>query len=105
MTRALIPADRRQLAPLDQLAAIPEEEIWLAKQKSKQTRRAYKLDVRHFMRALGITGTDELRQAIIAPSSRGSGCSANRKARQLQRYAAASPPFPACSNILSATAL
>ena len=55
---------------LDQLAAIPEEEIWLAKQKSPQTRRAYRLDVRHFMRALGITTTDALRQvdhrAVIA---------------------------------------
>src|SRR5579884_2556096 len=66
----LVPADRRLLAPLDQLAEIPEEEIWLAKQKSACTRRAYKLDVRHFMRSLGITGTDQLRQvdhrAVIA---------------------------------------
>jgi len=58
------------LTRLDQLAAIPEEEIWLAKQKSAQTRRAYRLDVRHFMRALGITSTDMLRQvdhrAVIA---------------------------------------
>ncbi len=66
-----VPAGRsRQLATLDQLAAIPEEEIWLAKQKSRQTRRAYRLDVRHFMRALGITDTDQLRQvdhrAVIA---------------------------------------
>jgi len=71
MTSALpVPAARQQLATLDQLAAIPEEEIWLAKQKSKQTRRAYKLDVRHFMHALGITNTDKLRQvdhrAVIA---------------------------------------
>ena len=55
---------------LDQLAEIPEEEIWLAKQKSPQTRRAYKLDVRHFMPSLGITGTDALRmvdhRAVIA---------------------------------------
>ncbi len=51
-----------QLATLDQLAAIPEEEIWLAKQKSKQTGRAYRPDVRHFMRTLGITTTDLLRQ-------------------------------------------
>jgi integrase/recombinase XerD len=59
-----------QLSRLDQLAAIPEEEIWLAKQKSAQTRRAYRLDVRHFMRALGITTVDALRQvdhrAVIA---------------------------------------
>jgi site-specific recombinase XerD len=58
------------LTRLDQLAAIPEEDIWLAKQKSKQTRRAYRLDVQHFMRALGITAIDALRQvdhrAVIA---------------------------------------
>jgi hypothetical protein len=35
-----VPANRRQLATLDQLAAVPEEEIRLAKQKSPQTRRA-----------------------------------------------------------------
>ncbi len=55
---------------LDALAVIPEEEVWLAKQKSRQTRRAYRLDVRHFMRALGITTTEQLRQvdhrAVIA---------------------------------------
>ena len=35
-----IPANRPgQLSRLDRLAAIPEEEIWLAKQKSPQTRR------------------------------------------------------------------
>ena len=53
-----VPTDRRQLATLDQLAAIPEEEIWLAKQKSKQTRRAYRLDVLRFMRSFGITTAD-----------------------------------------------
>jgi integrase/recombinase XerD len=60
----------RQVATLDQLAATPEEEIWLAKQKSAQTRREYRLDVRHFMRALGVTSTASLRQvdhrAVIA---------------------------------------
>ena len=49
---------------------IPEEEIWLAKQKSARTRRAYRLDVRHFMATLDIPTTDELRQfdhrAVIA---------------------------------------
>ena len=70
-------------SPLDQLAAIPEEEIWLAKQKSAQTRRAYRLDVRHFMRALGITDDGRAcARSITAPSSPGSGCSANRKAQQ-----------------------
>jgi integrase/recombinase XerD len=70
MTALPVPSSRRQLAALDQLAAIPEEEIWLAKQKSAQTRRAYRLDVRHFMRALGIANTAALRQvdhrAVIA---------------------------------------
>jgi site-specific recombinase XerD len=55
---------------MEKLADIPEEEIWLAKQKSARTRRAYKLDVQHFMATLGITSHDELRQvdhrAVIA---------------------------------------
>ncbi len=59
-----------QLASLEALAAIPEEEIWLAKQKSARTRRAYRLDVTHFMRTLGITSPEQLRQvdhrAVIA---------------------------------------
>ena len=59
-----------QLASLIELAAIPEEEIWLASQKSARTRRAYKLDLAHFMRTLGITTPGQLRQvdhrAVIA---------------------------------------
>lgn len=35
------------VSPIAALADIPEEEIWLAKLKSKRTRRAYKLDVQH----------------------------------------------------------
>jgi integrase/recombinase XerD len=45
------------------LAAIPEEEIWLAKQKSGRTRRAYRLDVQHFLRTLAIGPAAELRAA------------------------------------------
>ena len=68
---ALLPPPRPgQLASLADLAAIPEEEIWLASQKSARTRRAYKQDVAHFMRTLGITTPDQLRQvdhrAVIA---------------------------------------
>ena len=52
------------------LAAIPEEDIWLAKQKSARTRRAYKQDVAHFMRTIHIQSQAELRQvdhrAVIA---------------------------------------
>ncbi len=59
-----------QPASLADLAAIPEEEVWLASQKSARTRRAYKQDVAHFMRTLGITTPDQLRQvdhrAVIA---------------------------------------
>ena len=94
-----ITTGRRQVSTLDQLAAIPEEEIWLAKQKSAQTRRAYRLDVRHFMRALGITApTHACARSITAPSLRGNGCSANRKAQHLRPCAAAWRPFPACSS-------
>jgi hypothetical protein len=53
----------RQVSTLDRLADIPEEEIWLQKQKSLRTRRAYGLDVQHFMRTLAITAQAELRQA------------------------------------------
>jgi integrase/recombinase XerD len=56
-------AGRRQVSTLDRLADIPEEEIWLQKQKSARTRRAYRLDVEHFMRTLAITTPAELRQA------------------------------------------
>ena len=59
-----------QLASLADLAAISEQEVWLASQKSARTRRAYRLDVAHFMRTLGIATPDQLRQvdhrAVIA---------------------------------------
>ena len=51
-----------QLASLADLAAVPEEEVWLASQKSVRTRRAYRLDVAHFMRTLGVTTPSQLRQ-------------------------------------------
>jgi integrase/recombinase XerD len=53
----------RHVSSIAALANIPEEEIWLSKQKSARTRRAYRLDVTHFMRTLGITTPEELRQA------------------------------------------
>src|SRR5215212_1387173 len=58
-----INVDGDRVSTITQLAAIPEEQIWLAKQKSPRTRRAYRLDVQHFMRTLGIVSVDELRQA------------------------------------------
>ena len=52
------------------LAELPEEDIWLAKQKSPRTRRAYKKDVEHFLRTLNIGSHAELRnvdhRAVIA---------------------------------------
>jgi len=47
-------------APVGQLAAIPEEQIWLSKQKSTRTRRAYRVDVQHFMRTMSIATTEQL---------------------------------------------
>jgi integrase/recombinase XerD len=59
-----------ELAPLEVLASLPEEEIWLASQKSTRTRRAYRLDVAHFVRVIGIRSVEQLRQvdhrAVIA---------------------------------------
>jgi len=50
------------LSKMQALAAVPEEDVWLAKQKSARTRRAYRQDVAHFMRTLGIATQRELRQ-------------------------------------------
>jgi integrase/recombinase XerD len=48
------------------LQSVPEEDIWLAGQLSPHTRRAYKRDVAHFVRTLGIRSADELRQVSRA---------------------------------------
>lgn len=47
---------------IEVLAAIPEEAVWLAKQKSPRTRRAYQQDVQHFMRFCGHCAAEELRK-------------------------------------------
>jgi integrase/recombinase XerD len=51
-----------QRMSVDVLAAIPEEEVWLASRKSARTRRAYRTDVAHFVRTFNITSADELRK-------------------------------------------
>ena len=70
MTTALTPIVSPALSNVAVLATIPEEELWLQGQLSAHTRRAYKEDVRHFMRTLNVTTQDELRQvsraAVIA---------------------------------------
>ena len=47
---------------VDLLKTIPEEEVWLASRKSAQTRRAYRVDVAHFMRTFNISSPEELRK-------------------------------------------
>src|ERR1035437_8439443 len=74
ISSAVLPQARlsagQAVSVIEALAEIPEEDIWLAKQKSKRTRRGYKQDVRHFMRTLRIRSYEELRQvdhrAVIA---------------------------------------
>jgi len=56
-------ATSRRVSTIAALAEIPEEVIWLSKQKSARTRRAYRLDVQHYMRTLSIVTPEELRQA------------------------------------------
>ena len=50
-------------SPIAVVADIPEEEIWLSKQRSARTRRAYRLDVKCFMRTLSIASPEEFRRA------------------------------------------
>lgn len=50
------------VSAVEALAAVPEEDVWLASQKSPQSRRAYRRDVEHFVRTLGIRSADELRR-------------------------------------------
>ena len=57
----------RAVSPVVALADIPEEDVWLAKQKSARTRRAYRQDVQHFMRTLRIISQNELRQIDHRP--------------------------------------
>jgi site-specific recombinase XerC len=58
-----IPRDAMPVhSPLDALATIPEEEVWLASRRSPDTRRVDTQDIHHFLRALGITSRDELRR-------------------------------------------
>src|SRR3954453_19322209 len=62
--KAVVPSSHGSIQRLsvDQLAGIPEEEIWLASRKSARTRRAYHNDVQHFMRTLNIHSVNELRR-------------------------------------------
>src|SRR2546430_13594660 len=67
--KAMVPSSRGAVGRIsaDQLAGIPEEEIWLASRKSARTRRAYRQDVAHFMRTLNIRTPDQLRRVDHRP--------------------------------------
>src|SRR6187551_3828230 len=62
--KSVVPSRRGSIKRLsvDQLAAIPEEQVWLASRKSARTRRAYHNDVQHFMRTFHIQSPEELRK-------------------------------------------
>jgi site-specific recombinase XerD len=62
--KAVVPSSQSAVhrISVDQLAQIPEKEIWLASRKSPRTRRAYRNDVAHFMRTFGIQSPDDLRK-------------------------------------------
>lgn len=55
---------------LDALAAIPEEAVWLASQKSPRTREAYRRDVAQFLKFISVASPAQLRaidhRAVIA---------------------------------------
>lgn len=65
-----IPDEAGKTPSLRFLQSMPEEDVWLAGQLSPHTRRAYKRDVEHFVRTMGVRSADELRQvsraAIVA---------------------------------------
>lgn len=58
---ALVPLNQPTHLSIQLLKAVPEEEIWLAGQLSIHTRRAYRLDVAHFIRTFGVQSAEELR--------------------------------------------
>src|SRR5437667_12663807 len=62
--KAIVPSRRGAVGRIsvDQLAGIPEEEIWLASRKSARSRRAERNDVAHFMKTFGIRSPEELRK-------------------------------------------
>lgn len=68
--RELVPNSRPQVPSLEVLAAIPEERIWLEAQQSPETRRAYRQDVAHFLKTMGVTQTGDFRKvdrmAVVA---------------------------------------
>ena len=89
------------LTRLDQLAAITEEEIWLAKQRIHRPAAPTGSTCADSCARSTSPRPPRCARSIIAPSSRGSGCSASKKAQPPQPCAAASRRCPACSSTLS----
>ncbi len=73
-TLTIVNESRAVASTIEWMQFIPEEEVWLAGQLSPHTRRAYKQDVAHFIKTMGLRTTDELRlvnrAAVIAWSNR-----------------------------------
>jgi len=63
MTFPTVTASRRRVAIVAQLTDIPKKKTWLQEQKSARTRRAYRLDVQHFICTLTIPTPHQLRKA------------------------------------------
>lgn len=61
-TLTVVTESRGEVAVLDILRSIPEEEIWLAGQLSPHTRRAYKQDVEHFIATMNLRDTSDFRK-------------------------------------------
>lgn len=55
------PATLERGLSVEFLQSVPEEDVWLAEQLSEHTRRAYKLDVAHFIRSMSIRSREQLR--------------------------------------------
>lgn len=55
------PSSEAPATTVELLKEVPEEDLWLEGQRSKETRRAYRADIRHFISALRIRSRDELR--------------------------------------------
>lgn len=75
MTNDLVPHQGEpgvpaRLSPLEVLAEVPEEELWLANFTSRATRATYKASVASFIRAVGLTSAEDFarvgRAAVIA---------------------------------------
>ena len=61
-----LPANANGLTAFERLVEILEEELWLQNHRSPHTRRAYREDVKHFMRTFGIQSREQLRTASRA---------------------------------------